>query len=37
MEVLCVGRDVVLGAVDALKRAHPYEEPSYEVVKLEDF
>lgn len=36
VEVLCVGRDVMEGAVDALKRAHPYEEPAYEVYKLED-
>lgn len=36
METLCVGRDVALKAVKALKEAHPYEEPAYEVYKLED-
>ena len=36
VEVLCVGGDVMVGAVDALKRAHPYEEPAYEVYALED-
>ncbi|TKA70669.1 hypothetical protein B0A49_02575 [Cryomyces minteri] len=36
-EILCVGRDIARKAVDALKRAHPYEEPAYEVYKLEDF
>ncbi|KAI9370118.1 GTP cyclohydrolase 1 type 2/Nif3 [Aspergillus egyptiacus] len=37
VETLCVGEDVVRRAVEALKRAHPYEEPSYGVVRLEDF
>ncbi|KAI9835002.1 MAG: hypothetical protein M1819_002725 [Sarea resinae] len=37
VEVLCVGRDVVGKAVEGLKKAHPYEEPAYEVYKLEDF
>ncbi len=36
VEVLCVGRDVMVGAVDSLKHAHPYEEPAYEVYNLED-
>jgi len=27
----------IQAAVEALKRAHPYEEPAYDVVKLEDF
>ncbi|KAF2752239.1 hypothetical protein M011DRAFT_19185 [Sporormia fimetaria CBS 119925] len=36
VETLCVGRDVAQKAVDALKKAHPYEEPAYEVYKLED-
>lgn len=36
VEVLCVGRDVMVGAVASLKHAHPYEEPAYEVFKLED-
>ncbi|USW58986.1 Putative nitrogen regulatory protein PII/ATP phosphoribosyltransferase [Septoria linicola] len=36
-ETLCVGRDVTRAAVEALKKAHPYEELAYEVYKLEDF
>ncbi|KAF2166235.1 hypothetical protein M409DRAFT_23427 [Zasmidium cellare ATCC 36951] len=36
-ETLCVGREVARDAVEALKRSHPYEEPAYEVYKLEDF
>lgn len=58
VEILCVGRDVMLRAVDALKRyyqsktledylyicqrpkkrdrTHPYEEPAYEVYRIED-
>lgn len=36
VEVLCVGRDVMQGAVGALRHAHPYEEPAFEVVRLED-
>ena len=35
VEVLCVGKDVMTGAVDSLKRAHPYEEVSYEVRLLQ--
>ncbi|KAF2657796.1 structural toxin protein RtxA [Lophiostoma macrostomum CBS 122681] len=37
VETLCVGKDVTVKAVEALKKAHPYEEPAYEVYKLEDF
>ncbi|CRK12245.1 hypothetical protein BN1723_004865 [Verticillium longisporum] len=36
-ETLCVGEDVVRKAVAALKLAHPYEEVSYSVMKMEDF
>ncbi|KAI9877693.1 MAG: hypothetical protein M1830_003100 [Pleopsidium flavum] len=36
VEILCVGRDVMLEAVEALKSAHPYEEVAYEVYKMED-
>jgi len=36
VEILCVGRDVMLKAVEALKSAHPYEEVAYEVYKMED-
>ncbi|KAL3478283.1 GTP cyclohydrolase 1 type 2/Nif3 [Aspergillus californicus] len=37
VETLCVGEDVARRAVEALKIAHPYEEPSYGVIRLEDF
>ncbi|KAF9879824.1 hypothetical protein CkaCkLH20_02635 [Colletotrichum karsti] len=37
VEILCAGRDVTSAAVAALKSAHPYEVPAYEVYKLEDF
>ncbi|KAH8897898.1 hypothetical protein GQ53DRAFT_712383 [Thozetella sp. PMI_491] len=37
VETLCVGEDVARKAVAALKEAHPYEEPSYSVVRIEDF
>ncbi|KAL3425520.1 structural toxin protein [Phlyctema vagabunda] len=37
VETLCVGEDVARRAVKALKSAHPYEEPAYEVLRLEDF
>ncbi|CUS07344.1 unnamed protein product [Tuber aestivum] len=36
-EILCIDRETTAKAVGALKRAHPYEEPAYEVYKLEDF
>ncbi|KAH6631343.1 GTP cyclohydrolase 1 type 2/Nif3 [Chaetomium tenue] len=37
VETLCVGEEVVRRAVQALKGAHPYEEPAYSVFKMEDF
>jgi len=37
VETLCIGEDVVKKAVERLKIAHPYEEPSYHVYRLEDF
>ncbi|CAG9991717.1 unnamed protein product [Clonostachys byssicola] len=37
VETLCVGEDVAKNAVEALKKAHPYEEPGYEVYRLENF
>ncbi|KAL2828081.1 GTP cyclohydrolase 1 type 2/Nif3 [Aspergillus pseudoustus] len=37
VETLVVGEGVVRGVVEALKKAHPYEEPSYGVIRLEDF
>ncbi|KAJ6201302.1 GTP cyclohydrolase 1 type 2/Nif3 [Bipolaris maydis] len=36
VETLCLGRDAAVKAVEALKKAHPYEEPAYEVYKIED-
>ncbi|CRG84604.1 hypothetical protein PISL3812_01867 [Talaromyces islandicus] len=36
VEILCVGRQTMLDAVKALIKAHPYEEPAYEVYKLEN-
>ncbi|KAJ0100733.1 hypothetical protein J7T55_007551 [Diaporthe amygdali] len=37
VETLCVGEETTKNVVQALKKAHPYEEPSYHVYKLEDF
>ncbi|KAI0147709.1 GTP cyclohydrolase 1 type 2/Nif3 [Xylariaceae sp. FL1272] len=37
VETLCVGEDTAKKVVAALKSAHPYEEPSYSVYRLEDF
>ena len=34
---LVVADDLVRAVVAALRRAHPYEEPAYAVVRLEDF
>ncbi|KAK3389385.1 hypothetical protein B0H63DRAFT_427846 [Podospora didyma] len=36
VETYCFGEDVARRAVAALKTAHPYDEPSYSVVKMED-
>lgn len=32
-----VDEEVITAVVQALKQAHPYEEPAYEVIRLEDF
>ncbi|CCC11012.1 unnamed protein product [Sordaria macrospora k-hell] len=37
VEMLCDSEETARKAVEALKKAHPYEEPSYAVYKLEDF
>ncbi|KAI0877330.1 GTP cyclohydrolase 1 type 2/Nif3 [Hypoxylon argillaceum] len=37
IETLCVGEETTRNVVAALKSAHPYEEPSYSVFKLEAF
>ena len=36
VEIMCLGRSVMKAAVEALVKAHPYEEPAYEVYKMED-
>ncbi|KAF9731564.1 hypothetical protein PMIN06_007897 [Paraphaeosphaeria minitans] len=36
VESICLDRDIAVKAVEALKKAHPYEEPAYEVFKMED-
>ncbi|KAL5360695.1 GTP cyclohydrolase 1 type 2/Nif3, partial [Aspergillus floccosus] len=36
VEVMCLGRTIMLHAVEALKKAHPYEEVAYEVYKMEN-
>lgn len=36
VEIMCVGRQTLLDAVEALLKEHPYEEPAYEVYKLEE-
>ena len=35
VEVLCVGGSVMKQAVEALVKVHPYEEPAYEVYRME--
>ncbi|KAL8719803.1 MAG: hypothetical protein Q9225_003238 [Loekoesia sp. 1 TL-2023] len=36
VEVQCVGREVMLSAVEKMKNAHPYEEVAYEICAMED-
>jgi hypothetical protein len=36
VEMVCAS-ELIHSAVEALKGAHPYEEPAYNVVKLEEF
>ncbi|PYH71244.1 uncharacterized protein BO88DRAFT_403400 [Aspergillus vadensis CBS 113365] len=36
VEVMCLGRSIMLQAVEALIKAHPYEEVAYEVYKMEN-
>ncbi|KAG7050381.1 structural toxin protein [Colletotrichum scovillei] len=36
VEILCSDINIAKAAVAALKSAHPYETPAYEVYKLED-
>ncbi|KAF5006240.1 hypothetical protein FDECE_7400 [Fusarium decemcellulare] len=37
VETICFGEDVMKRVVEALKAAHPYEEPAYQVHRVEDF
>ncbi|KAK6504083.1 hypothetical protein TWF506_002296 [Arthrobotrys conoides] len=37
VETLVIGEQLTRKVVEALKSAHPYEEPAYDVVKLENF
>lgn len=36
VEMICK-EDAIVEVVSALKRAHPYEEPAYDVMRLESF
>ena len=36
VEIICDDKNIRV-AVDALKASHPYEQPGYFVVKMEDF
>lgn len=36
VEIMCLGREVMLDAVAALIKAHPYEEVAYEVYRMEN-
>ena len=36
VEMLCTD-EVIQAVISAFKEAHPYEEPAYEVYRLEDF
>ncbi|KAF3919796.1 hypothetical protein ABW20_dc0109182 [Dactylellina cionopaga] len=37
VETLCIGEELTREVVKALKEAHPYQEPAYDVIKVEDF
>jgi hypothetical protein len=34
---MVIKEQVIRQAIDALKTAHPYEEPAYDVIRLESF
>lgn len=36
VEMVCEDR-IIKDVVEALRQSHPYEEPAYDVLKLEDF
>lgn len=35
-EIMCLGREIMVNAVQELIRAHPYEEVAYEVYRMEN-
>ncbi|KAK6330305.1 hypothetical protein TWF730_004799 [Orbilia blumenaviensis] len=37
VETIIIGDEVARKVVQALKDAHPYQEPAYDVIKVEDF
>ncbi|KAK6342757.1 hypothetical protein TWF718_008145 [Orbilia javanica] len=37
VETLVIGEELARKVVEALKSAHPYQEPAYDVIKLESF
>ncbi|KAJ5752016.1 NGG1p interacting factor 3 NIF3 [Penicillium odoratum] len=36
VEIMCLGREVMVNAVEALVKAHPYEVVAYEVYRMEN-
>jgi len=36
VEIICPA-EIIHSVIDALKEAHPYEEPAYHVIKMEAF
>ena len=36
VEMVCEDK-IIKDVVEALRQSHPYEEPAYDIVKLEDF
>ncbi|KAJ5903371.1 hypothetical protein N7504_005754 [Penicillium tannophilum] len=36
LEIMCLGREVMVNAVEALNKAHPYEVVAYEVYRMEN-
>ena len=36
VEMVCAD-EVIAGVIDALRQAHPYEEPAFDVIRVEDF
>lgn len=36
VEILCLSENI-LPAIEAMKNSHPYEEPAYEVISIENY